>query len=320
MLTRILDYLKNANDYLSGEQISKNLNLSRSAVWKHIEELREKGYAIEAVPNRGYKLLCCPDKLISYEIQSGLKTKFLGKEILCYDTVDSTNEIVFKYGIEGKKQGLVVCAETQKKGKGRLGRAWISPKGKGIYMSFLLTPKIKLKDVAMLTILCAVAVNDAIKKTTGLKTEIKWPNDIFFKEKKLAGILTELSADTDQIKFVVIGIGINVNTSIKNLPENSTSIKHEIKAGLSRVNLIREVLLSFEKWYLASQEKGFSSVVLKWKKSCSTIGKKIIFCDIMSQAKIEGEAIGIDENGGLIIKTAQGRIIKKMSGDIIYAE
>jgi len=242
MRNKIIHFLKTAEGYLSGEEISRHLKISRAGIWKYIQELREAGYDIIAVPHLGYRLISRPDKLFPSEVQSGLGTKILGKDIKYFDSVASTMDVAFQLGIEGASEGTVVCAESQTKGKGRLGRSWNSPKAKGIYMSVILRPKLMPADLTQLTLLSAVAVCETVRKFCNLPAKIKWPNDILINDKKIAGILTELSAEMDRVRFLVIGIGINVNTPLSQLPPNATSIKNEIGQKSSRIDLVQEIL------------------------------------------------------------------------------
>jgi len=315
MQNKIICFLKEAEGYLSGEEISRHLKISRAGIWKYIQELRKEGYDIVAVPHLGYRLISCPDKLLPAEIQSGLGTQILGKDIRYFDSVTSTMDVAFQLGFEGADEGTVVCAESQTKGKGRLGRHWTSPKGKGIYMSVILRPSLAPADVAQLTLLSAVAVCEAVGKFCGIPAKIKWPNDILVNNKKLAGILTELSAETDRVRFVAIGLGINVNTPLSQLPANATSIKDETGRKIFRVPLVQEILRSLEKWYGNLNTKGFISVVDRWKEMSATLGKKIRLVD--SNGDIEGEAVDLDEYGGLVIRNDTGLTVRRMSGDVV---
>ena len=318
MKTKILHFLKNTKGYLSGEEISRDLKISRAGIWKHMQELRKEGYDIVAVPHLGYHLISCPDKLLPSEIQSDLATKNLGKDIKYYDSIASTMDVAFQLGIEGVAEGTVVCAESQSKGKGRLGRSWASPKGKGIYMSVILRPQLASTDAAKLTLLSAVATCEAINNLFDVQAKIKWPNDILVDQKKIAGILTELSAEMDRVRFVVIGIGVNVNASLSQLPHNATSLKNETGQKNSRVKLVQEILRSLEKWYGGLSEQGFDRVIARWKELSSTIGRRVRVADL--NGDIEGEAIDLDEYGGLIIKSSNGLTVKRMTGDVIQVE
>ena len=315
MQTKIIEFLKKSEGYLSGEEISENLQISRAAIWKYIQELREDGYDIVAVPHLGYKLASCPDKLFPSEIQFNLKTKILGKKIIYYDTVDSTMDIAFNLGTDKASEGTVVVSEGQSKGRGRMGRAWASPKGKGIYASIILRPNLAPAEAAKLTLLSGVALCEAIKNKTELDARIKWPNDIFIHGKKVAGILTELSAEMDRVKFVIVGIGINVNSKSDTLPEGATSLRSELKKQISRVEMTKEILQEMEKWYERLRIQGFSPIVKRWKDLSLTLNKRVKIID--PSGEIEGEAIDIDKDGGLVIRKDSGVLIKRMAGDVV---
>lgn len=311
---KIVEFLKKADGYLSGEEISESLKISRSAIWKYIQELRENGYEIVAVPHLGYRLDSLPDKLFPSEIQFNLHTKVLGKKIVHYDTVSSTMDTAFALAAQGAPEGTVVCAEGQSKGRGRLGRSWASPKGKGVYMSVILRPSFLPSDVAKLTLLSGVALCEAIKNLTGLQTSIKWPNDILIHGKKIAGILTELDAEMERVKFVVIGIGLNVNAKSDSLPEHAASLRSELKKSVSRVDMAREILREMEKWYVLLQNKGFSPVAKRWKELSVTLNKRVKISD--PAGMLEGDAVDIDQDGGLLIRKDSGVLVKRMAGDI----
>jgi BirA family transcriptional regulator, biotin operon repressor / biotin---[acetyl-CoA-carboxylase] ligase len=204
MQERIIQFLKESDGYISGEEISQRLKMSRAAIWKHMQELRAQGYEIAAVPHLGYQLVTCPDKLLSYEIQSGLNTKIIGKKIIVLDTVTSTMDEAFRLGMENCPEGTVVVRGGPIQRPRPSGRVWTSPKAKGLYFSFVLRPNLPLNQLAQLTLMSAVALAEAIEAISELKPLIKWPNDILL-EIKLAGILTELRAESDQVKFVVVG-------------------------------------------------------------------------------------------------------------------
>jgi len=315
MQDKIINILKKSTEYLSGEEMSRQLKMSRSAIWKHIEESRKDGYDIVAVPHLGYRLLSSPDKLLPREIQFKLNTRFIGQKIFYHEALRSTMENAFRLAMENEPEGTVVCAETQTKGKGRLGRHWSSPKGKGIYMSIILRPKLFPTDVAKLTLLSAVAVAEAVKNVTGIQAKIKWPNDLLIDGKKIAGILTEMSGEMDRVHFVIVGVGLNVNTVQSALPDCATSIKCEWKKTCSRVLLIQEILRSIEHWYDEFCKNGFTKVSEQWQEYSATLGKRIKIED--PSGDIEGQAIGIDENGGLIIRSDSGLTLKKMTGDVV---
>lgn len=315
MQNKIIHFLKTAGGYISGEEMSRSLSISRAAVWKYMQELRGEGYDIVAVPHLGYRLASCPDKLLPAEIQSGLETKILGRDIRHFESVGSTMDAAFRLGVEGAREGTVVCAECQTKGKGRLGRGWASPKGKGIYMSVIFRPRLAPAHAAQLTLLSAVAVCEAVGGFCRVPAKIKWPNDILINRRKLAGILTELSAETDCVRFVVIGIGINVNTPLSQLPPNATSIKNETGQKTSRPLLVREVLRSLEKWYGRLSAEGFAPVMARWKGLSSTLGRRVRVSG--AGGDVEGEAVDLDGDGGLIIRDGTGLTVKRMTGDVV---
>lgn len=315
MIKDVLDFLKAQDGFVSGEEISRNLKISRTAVWKHIARLRTEGYLIEAVPHLGYRIISIPDKLLPEEISYQLNTKVIGQSLFYYETLGSTMDTAFELGLKGFPEGTVVFAESQTKGRGRLGRSWFSPKEKGIYLSLLLRPEFLPQEAPKITLMTAVSISEAIKKITGLSVLIKWPNDIVVGGKKLAGILTELDAEADKIKFINIGIGINVNSSKSFLPKESTSLKEEIGTELSRIELAREVLRAIESNYFILKDKGFKPILEKWLASSAILGKRI---EISSQNRIIcGEAQDIDMDGALLVRQDTGFIERVLSGDVV---
>ncbi len=312
---KIIGLLRENEGYLSGEEISRMLDLTRAAVWKHVQELRAKGFDIVAVPHLGYQLMASPDKLFPSEIRFGLPGKIIGKDIHYFETTTSTMDEAFTLGLQGCPEGTVVCAEGQSRGRGRLGRTWMSPKSKGIYMSIVLRPKWGLLDVAKLTLLSAVALAEAIREHTGLDARIKWPNDVQIDGKKAAGILTELSAEADRVKFIVVGIGVNVNTPPSQIPDEATSLRVALTRTVPRVALTRDILKKMEEWYLYLQENGFSPVAERWRELSVTLHQRV---RVVEGGKIsEGEALDIDGDGGLLLRDKTGTIVKKMAGDVI---
>jgi BirA family biotin operon repressor/biotin-[acetyl-CoA-carboxylase] ligase len=311
----ILSLLRQSNNYLSGEEISKHLGISRSAIWKHIQELRELGYDIVAVPHLGYELVSIPDKLLPNEISQGLNTKIIAKDIYHYDMVPSTMDIAMDLAIKGCKDGTLVCAEGQYKGRGRLNRFWLSPKHKGIYFSLVLRPKVSPGESPKLTLLSAVSVCETIRSFTKLDCLIKWPNDLIINNKKLGGILTEMNAEMDIIKFVIIGIGINVNTQESLLPPQATSLKEQLGRRIPRIELMREILTSIDKEYILFIRDGFEPIVSKWKKLSTTLGHRVRVH--FHKEYIEGEAIDIDEQGALLLKRDSGLVDRITAGDIV---
>ncbi|MFC1510139.1 biotin--[acetyl-CoA-carboxylase] ligase [Candidatus Omnitrophota bacterium] len=316
MQDQIISVLKSQSGYVSGEQLSRDLKISRAGIWKNIDQLRRGGYDIIALPHHGYQLKNSPDKLFPREIQFGLKTKKCGQHILYHDAIESTMQRAFQAGLDGAQEGTLVCAEGQTRGKGRMGRRWVSPKGKGLYCSLILRPNLPLSDIAPITLLSAVALCQAIKEVVDLSPQIKWPNDIFINGKKVSGILTEMSAEMDRIQFVVVGIGINVNNSAKDLIDVATSLKKESGKKVSRVKLMQALLCSFEGLYDQFLEEGAPPIIEQWKADSLTLGKRVRIED--QGGSVEGEAIDLDAHGGLMIKDKRGVIVKRMSGEVVF--
>jgi BirA family transcriptional regulator, biotin operon repressor / biotin---[acetyl-CoA-carboxylase] ligase len=245
-----------------------------------VDQLREQGYEIEAFPHRGYRLVAAPDRLLRCEVQSGLDTRKFGCEVHHFDTVASTMDEAFRFGLDGAPEGTVVVAETQGKGRGRMGRNWSSPRSKGIYFSLILRPKLLPSQAAMLTLVAAVAMSEAIEKVVpAVEARIKWPNDILIKGKKVCGILTELRAETDRVQFVVLGAGINVNNTPTQLLPEATSLRVESGASCSRVLLFQEVLRSLEKWYGAFLKNGPATALDAWRTRSAMLGRRVRFVD-----------------------------------------
>jgi BirA family biotin operon repressor/biotin-[acetyl-CoA-carboxylase] ligase len=316
MQDKILDFLKRKQGYISGEEISHHLKISRQALWKHIHQLKEAGYGITAVPHLGYQLEFCPDRLFASEIAHKLQTKFIGRKVYYFDELASTMDIATQLGIKGAPEGTLVVAEAQNKGRGRLGRTWSSPKYKGIYLSLILRPKLSPQAAAILTLLTAVSICEAVKEITGLEAKIKWPNDILLGSKKLGGILTELTAETDEVRFVIIGIGLNVNNTKNSLVAAATSLKEAKGQNLNRLELLQEILRRIEYNYAHLEEKAKPDIIDKWRSFNTTLGKRV---KVISQRhQVEGQAIDIDSDGGLLVRRDSGLTEKVMSGDVVF--
>lgn len=316
MQEKILDYLKRKQDYVSGDQIAFRLGITRQGLWKHIQELKDKGFEILAVPHLGYKLASCPDRLFDFEVSRDLNTKFIGKKIHYFESVSTTMHEAMQLGLEGAPEGTLVLAESQTRGKGRLGRLWLSPKYKGIYLSLILRPEISPEQASILTLLAAVSICEAIKKIAGIDANIKWPNDILIGNKKLGGILTELSAEMDKVSFVTIGIGLNVNNDKKSLISTATSLREHRKESINRVALLQEILRRIEENYLIFQKKGPRHIIEKWREHNITLGKMIkVYCH---KEHITGQAIDIDIDGGLLVRKDSGFTEKVFSGDVVH--
>lgn len=319
MANDILKFLRD-KEYVSGEVLAQKLGISRVAVWKQIQKLKDMEYKITSDQNLGYCLVSRPDLLLPQEIQRGLSTNYVGKEIYYFPELKSTNIRAKEkalHGAEEISEGTLIVAERQSAGKGRLGREWFSPVG-GIWFSVILYPQLSPSYISRITLMTAVAVVKSIKICTQIKSQIKWPNDILINEKKVCGILTEMNAELDIINWVVVGIGINVNIEHREFPEdiqeNTISLKETSGKEISRVKLAQTFLQEFEKYYEILKRREFSSILKEWKLYSHTLGKKIRV-DI-GERIITGEAVDINEEGSLILKKEDGELLEIISGTI----
>ncbi|MDD5116275.1 MAG: biotin--[acetyl-CoA-carboxylase] ligase [Candidatus Omnitrophica bacterium] len=316
MKEKILEHLKKGHEYISGDEIASRLGISRQGLWKHIQELKDSGYDIVAVPHLGYRLESSPDRLSGMEVSHGLNTKFIARKIHYFDYLSSTMDFAMQLGMDSAPCGTVVIAESQTKGRGRLGRSWFSPKYKGIYFSLILRPEIAPSASPILTLLNAVSICESVKNICGLDARIKWPNDVFVNGRKIAGILTEINAEMDKINFVVIGIGLNVNNDKRSLVAQATSLKEQLGHSLSRVALFQELLRRIEDNYILMGKEGSGPIIEKWRNFNLTLGGRI---KVHFQDRyIEGQAIGIDSDGSLLIRKDAGLVQKIFSGDILH--
>ena len=301
MQKQVLSLLKQTDGYLSGEEISRQLGVSRAAVWKAVKALREKGYGIDSVTNRGYCLSSQPDLLDATAIQSGLSTHFLGRNIVVLEETDSTNEEAKRQGAAGAPDGTLCLAERQTGGKGRLGRSWSSPPGAGVWMSLLLRPQLAPQEATLLTLIAGLSVCRAIRRLTGCGAMIKWPNDIVIGRKKVCGILTELAADMEQIHYVVVGIGVNANLSEfeGELKKKATSLLLETGEKIDRAALIRAVLEEFEACYDRFVTDLTADFITPYEELCVSLNRQVSV--IRGGREITGQSIGLSKEGELLI-------------------
>ncbi|GAA0360361.1 biotin--[acetyl-CoA-carboxylase] ligase [Bacillus horti] len=316
---RVLDeLLQHRDSFLSGEELSKRLSISRTAVWKHIEELRRDGYTINAVRKQGYMIKAVPSSLEVSAIHPFLETEFVGKEMYTYGEVMSTQLIAHEKAKSGAASGTVILADLQTQGKARLGRRWHSPKGTGIWMSLMVKPYLPLSAIPQLTLLTAVALVRGIHQEIGLEVQIKWPNDLLFHGKKLCGILTEVQAEADQVNYVIIGIGMNVNHQEKDFDESlssiATSLRIEKGKKLDRNKLIAVLLKEWEILYQLYMKQGFSPIKTLWETYALSLGQQITARTV--QGNYTGMAKGITDEGILLLEDEQGTIHKIYSADI----
>jgi BirA family transcriptional regulator, biotin operon repressor / biotin---[acetyl-CoA-carboxylase] ligase len=317
--TEILDILRtNSPAPVSGEELSAQLKISRTAIWKHIQVLKKEGYAIEALPKKGYVLTSIPDKMLPAEIISKLKTKWLGRQVKYEESVTSTNEMGKTLANAGCVNGVVCVAEEQFGGKGRLSRGWFSPAGEGLWFSVVLKPPFMPDEAPKCTLLAAVAVVRTINEYAGVNAVIKWPNDILLEGKKLVGILTEMSAEFGHINYIVIGIGINVCVPKAKVPkelrESAISLADVSKEKVNRVDLLAAVLKNLEELYEMVLADGFAPILELWRQYSTTIGKEVKV--IGPDMTYNGTAIDIDENGLLVVERDNGIIEKVVAGDV----
>lgn len=309
---------ENTEQYISGQEISESLNISRNSVWKHMKALENDGYEIEGVPRKGYRINKLPDKVSDNTIKWGLETKWLGQSIIHKQSAASTQLLIHKAAQDDAVHGTVAIADEQTMGRGRMNRKWHSVDKKGMWLSLLLRPEILPQQAPQLTLLTATVLADVIQSHTELKPLIKWPNDILLNSKKAAGILTEMQAEQDRIQYIVIGIGININHTEQDIPQDienkATSLQIETGEEWSTQRFIQYFLEEFEIAYDRYLENGFSEVKTKWESYGFKIGEKIKITSL----KEEREAIfnGIAEDGALLIKSKTGEVSKLYSGEI----
>jgi BirA family transcriptional regulator, biotin operon repressor / biotin---[acetyl-CoA-carboxylase] ligase len=342
---KILSALRANPDGVSGAQLAEQLKISRAAVWARIEELRQLDYDIAASPHFGYRLVSSPDALHADDLLARLAEsqvgrdsvepksqsskvrargtlarpcRVIGRDIRVFEQTTSTNDVIEKLARDGVKEGVVVFAESQTKGRGRLGRKWISPAHKGLWFSVLLRPDLRPQEATQLTVASATALRRAIAIETGLKPEIKWPNDILIAGKKVAGILTELSAELDRVKHIILGIGVDVNLDAGELPlelrKITTSLKIEAGEMISRAELAVAILRALDDDYHRINTGKFAAVADEWETHCATIGKNVTV--LIGDRKIRGRAESLDDDGALLVRTEHGHLERIIGGDV----
>ncbi len=316
MREQILKLLKQ-NVYISGERIATNLSISRAGVWKHINLLRKKGYQIVSSPHKGYCLLQTADSIIPEAITIDLGTQKIGRRVIYYEELKSTQDVADRLARRGEGEGLVVISGRQTQGRGRKARAWLSPALGGIYLSIILKPNISPVNAVQIPMVAGVALARAIRMVTKLPAEIKWPNDIHIGERKVAGILTEINCEVDRVNYIILGIGINVNTEIASLAVQgnvATSLAHELGGNVSRVELIRKFLVEFEIIYFKFIRAGLDSLLSQWRSLNNTLGAQVKVSD--EGFAVAGKALDIDGDGFLLVEDGSGKIHRIISGDV----
>jgi len=320
---KVLQLLRESpSAFLSGEEISRRLKVSRTAVWKRMKRLKTMGYEIEASTRSGYRLIQSPDLLTPSEIRPFLKTKWMGKTIHHFHTLDSTNSKAYQLALDGAEEGEVVISESQEKGRGRLGRRWFSPPFLNLYLSVILRPKIPPHQASLITLMAAVATAEAIQKFSGLLPLIKWPNDILLRDRKIAGLLNEIHSEMDRIHFVILGIGVNLNLDermfSKEIRAEATSLKIEMGQAISRKAFLQTLLLELEKWYTIFMKESSALILEAWRDRAHIKGRRV---KVTSFGKaLTGVAVDIDSDGALILETMGGKRERVVAGDVEYSK
>ena len=321
-LLKVLSFLKSHDtEYLSGQDLSDVLKISRVAVWKHIKKIKELGYNIESKQKLGYRLFSNTNLLLPWEITQGLRTKQIGREAYYFDSIKSTQEQAMKMALDSKNNGVLVIAKEQTDGKGRVGRKWISPKG-GIWLSVILHPEFDISVATLFPIASALALSNAMEKCFKIKPELKWPNDITIGGKKVAGILVDASLETNKIENIVLGVGINFDVNIKEIEKDLKNTPNfygitsllKFKKNTTPVYLVQTFLEELEKIIELLNEGQIKKIVKEWTKRSSTIGKNVEL--ITREGKISGKALKIDDDGALVISDKKNTRI--VAGDITY--
>ena len=316
---QILKALRTSEDGIAGTELARVLGISRAAVWARIEELRSLGYDIEASPHHGYRLQSTPDLLHADDLIARLPDdRLIGRDIRVFNQTGSTNEIAERMARDKVAEGMVIFAESQTGGRGRLGRRWSSPPGKGLWFSVLLRPDWHPQEITRLTVAAAVALRRAIRSSSGIDPEIKWPNDLMYRGHKLAGILTELAAEVDRVKHVVIGIGINVNVDGEDLPEElrgqATSLKLAAGSSIDRPALAARILIELDKVYTTIADGNFMELADEWAEACRTIGNRVSV--VTGDRRIVGQAESLDSDGALLVRNEHGSLERVVGGDV----
>ena len=326
-LLKVLTFLQTHNtEYLSGQDLSDVLKISRVAVWKQIKKIQELGYNIESKQKMGYKLVSNSDLPLPWEITASLKTKKIGKRVFYFENTDSTQNEAKKIAHDPLNDGAIIVTTRQTDGKGRSGRKWILPKG-GIGFSVILKPDFDIGRTTLFPIAVSVALSNTIEKLFEITPELKWPNDITIKGKKVAGILVDAAFESNSIEYLILGVGINLDVEAKKIEKQLsqtpnfygiTSLSQHSKKKIRQVELIQTFLLELEKIYELLNRDKVQKIISDWTKRSSTIGKNVEMNS--TKGKIAGKAIRIDEDGALIVSKENGKTSKIVAGDIIHGK
>ena len=318
---QIIQALRRAGTgFVSGAEISQRLGITRAAIWSRIEELRQLGYEISASPHQGYQLQSVPDRLVADDL-IGLvaDNHIIGRDIRVFEETNSTNDIVEKLARDGVKEGVVVFAEAQTRGRGRLGRKWLSPARRGLWFSVLLRPDLRPQAATQLTVAAATSLCRAIRAQTELKPQVKWPNDILINGRKVAGVLTELAAEIDHVKHLILGIGVDVNLTASEFPVElkkvATSLKIESGRHLNRLDLATAILRELDADYQRIKSGRFAEVADEWEEQCITLGHRVRIH--IGPREVAGRAEALDDDGALLVRTDHGHLERIIGGDVM---
>jgi BirA family biotin operon repressor/biotin-[acetyl-CoA-carboxylase] ligase len=322
-LVKVLKFLQTHNtEYLSGQDLSDVLRISRVAIWKHIKKIQELGYVVESKQKLGYKLISNSNLLLPWEITNGLKTKTMGQQAYYFDSLESTQSHALKMADDPANNGSVIIAEKQTGGKGRSGRKWISPKG-GIWLSLILYPKFDISITTLFPIASSLALSKSIEQVFKISPELKWPNDLTIKSKKIAGMLVDVSLESNKIEKLVLGVGINFDVDAKSIEKKLKNTPNfygvaslgDYKKDVRAPYFVQVFFTELEKIYESLNKKDTKKIILEWTKRSSTIGKEVEIETV--NGKIKGKAIKIDDDGSLVINS-NNKITKIIAGDVIH--
>ncbi|MDA8337583.1 MAG: biotin--[acetyl-CoA-carboxylase] ligase [Peptococcaceae bacterium] len=310
---------RHAPSFVSGEDVRRELDVSRQAVWKQVQHLRRLGYGVEGRPHQGYRLLSVPDRLLPAEIHYGLGTVTFGQRIVYLERTPSTSDTARDLARQGAPEGTLVVAEEQTAGRGRRGRSWHCPFGRGLLFSLILRPAVRPSRAPQVTMVAAVALALAIEKVTGLAPGIKWPNDLLLEGKKVCGILTELDAEPESVSQVVIGVGVNVNIAAEDLdPHRATSLQVQAGQAMGRLRLLQEALRQMEEWYGVWQTGGFSVIRTEWQRRALIVDRLVRVR--LGDTVLAGRAAGVDEEGALLLDLPDGTRRRLLAGEVTFEE
>jgi BirA family biotin operon repressor/biotin-[acetyl-CoA-carboxylase] ligase len=318
----VLNVLRERDDFVSGSEIAEALSISRNAVWKHIETLKAGGYRIESLHSRGYRLLSAPDRLTEEELAAHLGTSWLGRSLACHEVTGSTNSDAAELGRGGAPEGAVVVADAQTAGRGRLGRSWVSEPGLNLYLSVLLRPEILPFEAPQLSLVAGVAVAAALE-SLGARPRIKWPNDVLLDGRKVCGILTEIEAEADRVSFVVVGLGVNLNSRLHDFPEElhdkATSLRIESGETVERAPVAARVLGELERFYDLFRGGGFGAVAPEWERRTALVGRELTVSG--AGEVVSGTYAGVDTDGALLLDApgssgGPGGVRRVLAGDV----